>query len=154
MQVATHCETGGAELRALETGDGGSLTPGSGISTLLPPWSSLRRMIGLRSMHSSRCLWWQSIPFASVSSRALQEFFLSQFQLIFQLIATVSPSCLGASSGRISLELHNMSSRNMMFHLEIQDSREKQRDPCGSDPRWMPAPSTSGARCLQRVSFR
>ena len=25
------------ELRALETGDGGSLTPGSGISTLLPP---------------------------------------------------------------------------------------------------------------------
>jgi hypothetical protein len=37
MQVATHCETGGAELRALETGDGGSLTPGSGISTLLPP---------------------------------------------------------------------------------------------------------------------
>ena len=32
-------------------------------------------------------------------------------------------------------------------YLEIQDSREKQRDPCGSDPRWMPAPSTSGARC-------
>ena len=36
-------------------------------------------------------------------------------------------------------------------YREVQD-REKPRDPSG-DPRWKPAPSTSGARCLQRVSW-